>query len=212
MERNSFKEIFGVKQQNKFDWRNPVSLFSAFMFGEIIALIMTIILLFLPDIFQKADLLSHSLHAFFSNILLITTTITVLRYIKIKNDIIKIILISLVLSLFSLFIEKGASMSISLHFLESFTMMFTMFLSWHLLISRMDKKRLVLVVGYIVSAIVGIIFMFWQLSNEHIETTRMIRILGTTFMFNIFWVFEFWIGLLIFDRIFKINKSTASIF
>lgn len=188
-----FRNIFGLNNSNnKIDWRSPISLFLALMLSSVLQFILG----FFGDEVQQSIV-----PGLVYNLLFIGFSILIIHFLKFKSDLVNILLISLFCGLLSSGFDNLFNDRVGcVHYLSNILSAFVMIYVWLLLIKRLKNRKLVLVIGYLAASILSAIFMIYTLSNNPYEVpiTKMIVNFSIT---HVFWTFEFWIGLLIFDKV-----------
>jgi len=191
-----FKNIIGINTDG-IQWKFSCSLFLALMF---------------PSCFTYFATLSGKVHYnIFNDLvyipLLIGLPILIYKFLKIKNELVNIVIIAILCAGLSQFILSQIYSNYSFpiysaNILASICKTLLLILCWVIMIRNTGKRKLSLVIGYFITIIIIIIsyVYFHKMQNKNLEISDIFfMILG-----HIIKTFEFWIGLLIFDKIFKI--------
>ena len=158
------KNIFGVNK-NEIHWKYTISLFLALMFPTCITFLLT---------FSEKDFHFKILNDLQYNLFLILFAILVYRFTKIKSNIIKIIIISIICGGFSQFILNltYSDYSYSIYIasiLSSILKTFLLILCWSLLIKFTKKRKLSLVFGYFITLIISLLYYIYYYKTQNIN-------------------------------------------
>ena len=138
------------------------------------------------------------------NVIIFSSSILVINVLKFKSEFISISLISIITGLFaSTFNIANTGWITYVHFILS---TFVMLYCWAFLIKLVKRRKLVLVIGYFLSSMISLIFVVADTSQKfpEIPISSLIVQIGSSF---IAWSVCFWIGILIFDKIFGIKAQ-----
>ena len=123
-----------------------------------------------------------------------------------KSDLINVILISILSGVISsVFHSSNYYIMTYLHFvIGNFILLFT----WAILIKYIEKRKLVLVIGYFSAALYSIFIVVFRMKRE-VPELSLPKLTIEISVEYIIWTFFFWIGLLIFDNVLRINSTTT---
>lgn len=193
-------KIFGIND-GTIRWNYPISLLFALLLPIAITNLTYLAL---------GDTERLSLRGLINETVFIASSLAILFYLKSVNNLFKIILISIICgSIHQLIIRQSQNSHFFLEYGGAIAETLLLLTTWSVLSKKLSHRKLTLVIGYFVSSLVSLLFVsYWfQLSIEDQTFGMMFLLLYKTY---IFWIIEFWVGLLIFDRLFKIRSSAAN--
>ena len=191
----NFRDLIGI-YISKIEWNKVFSLILSLCFPFFIKFLLS---------FYKNGPDSEIIISLIPNISLLIFSILVINFIRLKNEFVSICVISILtglLSGFLNFVKMGL-----IDFVHFILYYFVMLYTWTLLIRIIKKRKLVLVIGYLFSSLLSVSFVILNANSKYPEITNLnldFKIITPL----IIWSIYFWIGLLIFDKIFKIKNVT----
>ncbi len=193
-EMMNYRNLLGI-DYDQLEWKKIISFLLALWFPSV----MIFAISFLGE-GPNLEIITTLVY----NVILFSTSILVINVLKFKSEFISISVISIITGL------VGSALNIAntgwityVHFILS---TFVMLYCWASLIKLIKRRKLVLVIGYFLSSMISLIFVVADMSQELLEIPSSLLIvqIGSSF---IAWTIWFWIGLLIFDKIFGIKAQ-----
>jgi hypothetical protein len=192
----NYNNLIGV-ENGKVNWRKPLSIVLALSFP----LVVKFALSSLGGV-NDTELVNGLIY----NFIIIGFSILVCKFLNLKSILLNVLIISVISGLISgTFHSSNLYVVTYIHFVVgNFIMLFT----WAGLIMYIEKRKLVLVLGYFISTMYSAAVVVIRMTKEvpEISPFKLAIDICTTY---IFWTLLFWIGLLLFDKILKVKASTV---